>query len=721
MGPQLMLTTNDCMQESRLHENKYVSKGIDGCTFYGGKNSRIKRHCDQFQLLFEQKSESELFPSPKRCRADDSPTKSKEKSGKRPQTRSGVRTSLLSILEKEDERTPACRTWKGKTAWGRSHDENARAGCKVRTPPRSDPSGRQFGRVLPKMYGSARQCLDFRGPREESLPSAGATSTDFADDADDKENLSSEARHAANGLRLNIDDIIESLGDIECTPVKQACSSGSTLLPDEAGEAGTSVIKPTRCTETLARKEAACPNKESSQIGFPNPAGSNKCWMNASLQAVLGLEPLVRAMLSTQLQLEACLTGVGPVRVLGAFLLLARAHRSRRLPVVRWSLLRLSRTLGFLDELFLGKCQQDAAEFVVRLLDCFRDEFDKAAAAERQGALDNMTLEQLAAGGDCDESGGANPITDNVVFTLTETSTCTRCGESTVKRQEHMVLFVDIPRSQHGSPSLQDAVARYMGADTRELTCDKCGHSERRVLTTVHRPPRCLIVQVKRYTVHNLRAEKLADALAIPLDFSLKEHVDSDAVPPTLQPVAPLAGSQEAESMIQCEVPAEFESDCDEEDKDLQEAVRQSLLSHEEREQEELQGRDESVNPISDQQLQAVDLQWDNDVFGVEGSSSPSKPGASDPGPDFGYRLVGAVSHYGASPNSGHYVADVYSLQQRRWYHYDDETVHETNAQEVTGHSLQHNGYIFFYMYRPLFEQLSAESSDSPPQTEDHS
>jgi len=53
-----------------------------------------------------------------------------------------------------------------------------------------------------------------------------------------------------------------------------------------------------------------------------------------------------------------------------------------------------------------------------------------------------------------------------------------------------------------------------------------------------------------------------------------------------------------------------------------------------------------------------------------------------------------------ASLCAGHYVADVYNLDQQQWYHYDDEVVSQPTEDEVVGSARQRNGYVFCYMHR---------------------
>lgn len=43
---------------------------------------------------------------------------------------------------------------------------------------------------------------------------------------------------------------------------------------------------------------------------------------------------------------------------------------------------------------------------------------------------------------------------------------------------------------EEGQDTIQNAVSSYMGADERELKCEKCGHNQSSVVTSVTRLPR---------------------------------------------------------------------------------------------------------------------------------------------------------------------------------------------------------------------------------------
>ncbi|XP_004485051.2 ubiquitin carboxyl-terminal hydrolase 29 [Dasypus novemcinctus] len=69
------------------------------------------------------------------------------------------------------------------------------------------------------------------------------------------------------------------------------------------------------------------------------------------------------------------------------------------------------------------------------------------------------------------------------------------------------------------------------------------------------------------------------------------------------------------------------------------------------------------------------------------------------------YQLISVVSHLGSSPDSGHYISDVYDFERQTWFTYSD--LHVSEIQESTMQEARlGNGYIFFYMHSGIFEEL---------------
>jgi hypothetical protein len=64
------------------------------------------------------------------------------------------------------------------------------------------------------------------------------------------------------------------------------------------------------------------------------------------------------------------------------------------------------------------------------------------------------------------------------------------CSEFTIKCQNHLALFLDIPPMSHARPSLQEALSHYMQPDVRELKCAKCSGQRSKVETVFTKLPR---------------------------------------------------------------------------------------------------------------------------------------------------------------------------------------------------------------------------------------
>ncbi|KAI4805776.1 hypothetical protein KUCAC02_010373 [Chaenocephalus aceratus] len=70
------------------------------------------------------------------------------------------------------------------------------------------------------------------------------------------------------------------------------------------------------------------------------------------------------------------------------------------------------------------------------------------------------------------------------------------------------------------------------------------------------------------------------------------------------------------------------------------------------------------------------------------------------------FRLISVVSHIGSSSSSGHYISDVYDMKKQSWLTFNDLDVSRTQEAAVQ-RDRDRSGYIFFYMHKDMFEQLS--------------
>ncbi|CAG2056266.1 unnamed protein product [Timema podura] len=302
---------------------------------------------------------------------------------------------------------------------------------------------------LPKACNGAKQSLDFyfsnSGSKNEGTNqnSDSPEFSEFGDEENDKENIGTPCRKQ----RAVIAKIIDSLEEEEVDQCLEQSSCQDKLQKNSGDDVFDQLLKTSNSSfgEISSKKQgsdfrpwlSSSPSEkeaptvrvqEPHEIGFPNPAGSNKCWMNATLQALLGLEPFIKELQCNFQQVGSSYSKrSNSAKVLSAFLEVVKSRQRGRQVAINTSLGTLSRSLGLLDAIFVSDCQQDAPEFLVRLLDCFREEFNQVRVSEKKlQDVDNCSLEDLQQAKESrdDPTKVHNPIKENFEFQLHETYSC---------------------------------------------------------------------------------------------------------------------------------------------------------------------------------------------------------------------------------------------------------------------------------------------------------
>ncbi|XP_062861616.1 ubiquitin carboxyl-terminal hydrolase 37 isoform X2 [Trichomycterus rosablanca] len=160
----------------------------------------------------------------------------------------------------------------------------------------------------------------------------------------------------------------------------------------------------------------------------------------------------------------------------------------------------------------------------------------------------------------------------------------------------------------------------------------------------------------------------------------------------------------------------QYSLDQDREEQELQQALAQSLQEHEAREMRE----DDDLKRATELSLQEFnsslpDLLCSDDDSGnedalemeyTEAEAEELKRNAENGELANSYRLISVVSHIGTSSSSGHYISDVYDMKKQSWLTYNDLEVSRTQESTVQ-RDRDRSGYIFFYMHKSVFEELS--------------
>ncbi|XP_042619161.1 ubiquitin carboxyl-terminal hydrolase 37-like isoform X1 [Cyprinus carpio] len=160
----------------------------------------------------------------------------------------------------------------------------------------------------------------------------------------------------------------------------------------------------------------------------------------------------------------------------------------------------------------------------------------------------------------------------------------------------------------------------------------------------------------------------------------------------------------------------QYSLDQEREEQELQQALAQSLQEHEAREMRE----DDDLKRATELSLQEFnnslpellcsdDDSGNEDGLDMEYSEAEAeelKKNAETGELPNSFRLISVVSHIGSSSSSGHYISDVYDMKKQSWLTYNDLDVSRTQESTVQ-RDRDRSGYIFFYMHKDVFEELS--------------
>ncbi|XP_069554901.1 ubiquitin carboxyl-terminal hydrolase 37 [Brachyistius frenatus] len=160
----------------------------------------------------------------------------------------------------------------------------------------------------------------------------------------------------------------------------------------------------------------------------------------------------------------------------------------------------------------------------------------------------------------------------------------------------------------------------------------------------------------------------------------------------------------------------QYSLDQEREEQELQQALAQSLQEHEAQEMRE----DDDLKRATELSLQEFnnslpellgsdDDSGNEDVLDMEYTEAEAenlKRNAESGDLANSFRLISVVSHIGSSSSSGHYISDVYDMKKQSWLTYNDLDVSRTQEAAVQ-RDRDRSGYIFFYMHKDMFEQLS--------------
>ncbi|XP_058791576.1 uncharacterized protein LOC131664469 [Phymastichus coffea] len=376
--------------------------------------------------------------------------------------------------------------------------------------------------------------------------------------------------------------------------------------------------------------------------GFPNPAGENRCWTNATLQALFAL-PILDKLDS--LYFSEC------SKLMSSLINIQKLWRKG---ITNRTFDNVFNTfkeeLSSLDELYSSRAQQDVSEFVMNLLNFIGSEFEAAIKKNsHQNEIENipnneqdstsklqsiydinkrLPLSDISAVAGQVKSNCItvsnnnqenifevkhnveiksinqnevekcrNPINEYFSSYMMEKYVCDCCLKQRSQKVENLMLFIDLPSEDYSdSVNLIDMINKTFAKEQRSMTCESCRHDAHTMESKFKKLPKILILQVKRY------------------------EMTSEGI-----------------------------------------LMKKSTCVHIPR-------------------LLKLDSLVINNCQDVEYS------------PEF--EPVGIISHIGDSINSGHYISFVKHHEQ--WFYYDDMNVSILSADEVFK-NIQNNAYVIFF------------------------
>lgn len=310
-------------------------------------------------------------------------------------------------------------------------------------------------------------------------------------------------------------------------------------------------------------------------MGFPNPPGENRCWVNATIHALFAL-PFTDSL--DRLNLSEC---TSLMKTLIHMQTLWRKGESEKHNIY-CTLRKFKEELIVLDDSYPSERQQDVSEFLMKLLNHFKTFFEKRESSEAKiQEIENMPenpqdqrkskttpdsskrrpLVELRENSNLSEPGASqktnklerlpngvddskenfdesikNPVDDYFLLPIVDQYTCKGCSEKKQKRVDNLVVFVQVPPESKDVPvNVEDAIARNFTTEERRVTCDHCKHKFQDVRTAFSNYPKVLTVHVHRYGIGEHGTRKISNALSIPEQLVLKpslmiEGFDADEI-----------------------------------------------------------------------------------------------------------------------------------------------------------------------------------------------
>jgi len=245
---------------------------------------------------------------------------------------------------------------------------------------------------------------------------------------------------------------------------------------------------------TNQANEVAVPEKflEPHQVGLQNRG--NTCYLNSTVQALLGLPMLVTDATNLKHAVNKLSVNMDNTKLVLPFTSLCQAQAQGDVTKTNQKAVEVKSDMEQLDSQFAGHKMQDANEFLCRFMDELRENIGKVLSENGDG--NELQVE--------DDSGSNHTLTNlvdkNFQYEKQEQFVCCNCGHQSSTKYTDVNFFLDLSdASLNSSVSIQQLVEKTLAPEVREKRCEECGCETATTTTSLVSLPRVMLLYLKRY------------------------------------------------------------------------------------------------------------------------------------------------------------------------------------------------------------------------------
>jgi len=331
--------------------------------------------------------------------------------------------------------------------------------------------------------------------------------------------LSDKDIHAKiNGTHTSTPKRIGESDDFRFKPIDKDSETGKEEIID---------LEPPGPTENIL--EVALPEKlEPHSIGFQNRG--NTCYLNASLQALLGLPMVVTDATNIKYAVTRIASKIESTRLVLPFTSLCIAQAQGEVGRANRRVQDLKSDMELVDSQFAGNKMQDANEFLCRFMDELKGNIELLFG--EVGDKNKLLV--------TDESDTTHTLTNlvdtNFLYEREEQFTCCSCGAKSNSRHTDVNFFCDLSQSSLPCVQLQQLVEQTIAPEVRERRCEECSCETATTTTRLVRLPKVLVIYLKRYKYSQsgpAPSRKVTRLVDIPETVNLSRLVSDNVILPS--------------------------------------------------------------------------------------------------------------------------------------------------------------------------------------------